>query len=127
MTGTTRGRVQVRARAVESPHHRPDAVGAGIAGYLAGSDPQPCINLARHRRWIAHSDTAEAEEAVRLEASSWLSGYVFGVVYRRRNRWWWQRLRSHDVPADMSRLTFVLHGVGQIGDRKSWRLIRERW
>jgi hypothetical protein len=95
-----------------------------IRGYLAATRSVTSPALRQHQAWLARDEGPLATAVVLEEARDWLSGYVFGVVYRRRNRWWWQRLASRDVPPDMSRAAFVLQGVGQIGTGRSRRRVQ---
>jgi hypothetical protein len=86
---------------------------AGADGYVAATMSRwPKRRMRPRRAFLTEQD---CERAAQTEAEAWLRGYVFGRVYGCRNRWWWQRIRSRDVPPAFSRLEFVMAGVGKAG------------
>lgn len=113
-----RGPTRSLAANLESWRRLADLNAAEANGYVAA--------ITKHvpARALSAASEQELGAAARAEATAWFRGYVFAAVYRRRNRWWWQRLRSSDVPSDMSRLEFVLTGVGKVGTPKLRRSAR---
>ncbi len=109
-------------------HHEWPRWRRGVNETSAAADGYVAATMVRsHRRPSQQSflRTAEDQEkAAQVEAEAWIRGYVFGAIYGRRNRWWWQRVKSQDVPPDMSRLEFVMSGVGKAGSPAARRRAR---